>query len=102
MGPVAPRGPPHHDRIVGVGDRQAAIGVVRPHAGLRRLVAGEVEVDVEVVRGEVQPRADDRPVGGGEGEAERRRLHHEHLGLRVVDGLDQRHVDVAGRHGPDT
>ena len=32
-------------------------------------------------------------------EPERRRLDHEHVGIGVVDGLDQRHVGVAGRHG---
>ncbi len=96
---AAPRvAPGHDDRVVGVGDGDAAAGPeVGPDAGLGVLVALDRVVDVEVVLGEVQPRGHRGLEVPGVAEPERRRLDHEHVELGPGDGLDQRDVGVA--HG---
>ena len=93
----------HDDRVVGVGDGDADLGIeVAPDAGLGLLVVLERRVDVQVISGEVQPRRDRRAEGPAVAEAERRRLHHEHVRGGIVDRGDQRHLGVAHRLGAQT
>ena len=74
--------------------------LVTPDAGLGPLVGVERGVGLEMVRCEVQPRADAGGEPGAVLEPERRRLDHEHLDGGVVDGSHQRDLGVAGRHRP--
>ena len=95
-GPGAGQMPGYH-RVVGVAHRHLVRRLVAPDARLGRLVRRQVGVAVQVVGGEVEPRAH----RGGEAprvlETKRRRLDHEHIGGRIGDGGHQRHRGVA--HG---
>ena len=66
-----------------------------PDAGLGRGVAAHRRVPVEVVLGEVQPRAGDRPERIRPGQPEARALDHEHVDVEV-ERAHQRHLGVAG------
>ena len=89
----------HHDRVVGVA-RSATSSAVWSGPELAPWPprsASRSTVHVEVVGGEVEPRADARARSAREWrEPERRRLDHEHLDGGVVDRGDERHLGVAG------
>ena len=86
-------------RVVGGDDGGVARALVPPHAGLGQPVVVERAVHVEVVGGEVEPRAHPRREPAAVREPERGRLHDEHVQVVAGDGLDERDLQVADRCG---
>ena len=78
----------HHDRVVGVADRDRVGRLVLEDARLGGRVGVDGAVPVEVVGGEVQPGGHLRGEALGEPKPERRRLDDEHVD-GVVEGGDE-------------
>src|SRR5581483_2024954 len=91
---------PAYDGVVRRSDGDVRGRLVAPQLRLRRLVGVERAMQVEVIGREVQPRADVGREVLAVVEAERGRLHHEHVRRGVVDGGDEGQLVVAGFRGP--